>query len=124
MNTGKNCKTTLKRSYAAVSAHSTNRAKASVECIKIDYPEEGEVIRSEQYTFRISTAVPALRVEISLNGGNWQSCRESAGYWWFDWKKEKTKPKALHARVHDTNGSVHISEMRRFCISCSSGVPR
>lgn len=52
--------------------------------VSVDYPAEGEKIIPGSYTIRISSlATPAL--EVSINGEPWQICRESLGYWWFDW---------------------------------------
>ncbi|MFH2204759.1 MAG: hypothetical protein ABIJ96_16720 [Elusimicrobiota bacterium] len=52
--------------------------------VRIDYPFGGETITSERYTLRIGTKEGG-RMEVSLDGGPWQSCRRSQGYWWFDW---------------------------------------
>jgi hypothetical protein len=53
--------------------------------ILIDYPMEGEQVHEGSYAIRISTE-PNAEVEISINNGEWQPCRESLGYWWFDWQ--------------------------------------
>jgi hypothetical protein len=51
----------------------------------LDYPQPGEGITAPQYTFRAGTVGAVERVEISINQGPGQSCRYSAGYWWYDW---------------------------------------
>ena len=82
----------------------------------IDYPEEDEVITSHHYTFRISTIISAVGVDVSIDGSNWMPCRESSGHWWFDWNKYKTNPYALHARFHAKDGSKQVSSLRRFIV--------
>jgi hypothetical protein len=57
--------------------------RAAAPRIAVDYPQEGEVITSPRYTFRIDASAP--RVEIAIDGGDWRSCRRSDDYWWFDW---------------------------------------
>lgn len=51
--------------------------------IAVEYPQEGEIITSPSYTFRIAASAP--RVEIAIDGGGWSPCRRSDDYWWFDW---------------------------------------
>ena len=54
-------------------------------CVVLDHPQQGEKITAPHYTFRIGTSGDIERVEISLNKGPWQSCRNAVGYWWYDW---------------------------------------
>jgi hypothetical protein len=51
--------------------------------LAVEYPQEGEVVASSSYIFRIDANAP--RVEIAIDGGDWQSCRRSDDYWWFHW---------------------------------------
>ena len=52
--------------------------------VVIDHPLEGEIISGLHYAIRIGASDNGA-VEISFDGGEWQPCRASAGYWWFDW---------------------------------------
>lgn len=63
-------------------------------CAMLDYPQQGEKITAPHYTFRIGTVGDIARVEISLNDGPWQACRNAAGYWWYDWSVRSPKTTA------------------------------
>ena len=56
----------------------------SDEVLRFDFPREGELLTSDSYTVRIYAETP-LAVELSLDGSPWQACRESLGFWWYDW---------------------------------------
>ena len=116
MNTEKDTKKALKIGSRNTSWYSIGRGRTSTDMVTIDYPKDGEVITSHLYTFRISTGIPALEVDVSIDGSNWMPCRKSLGHWWFDWGKYKTKPYALHARLHAKDGSKHVSSIRRFIV--------
>jgi hypothetical protein len=96
--------------------YTTGRRRTPRDMVKIDYPEEGEVITSHQYTFRISTGTPGAEVDVSIDGSNWMPCRESLGHWWFDWNTYKSKRHALHARVYAKDGGRYVSSLRRFIV--------
>jgi hypothetical protein len=51
----------------------------------MDYPRDGEIITSSDYTFRLSASDEAQMVEVSIDGGPWQECRKAGGHFWFDW---------------------------------------
>ena len=90
--------------------------QAVTETVAIDYPAEGEVITSSRYTVRISTGIPAARVDVSIDGGIWKPCRESVGNWWFDWERIKAKTHELHARVRARDGTLHVTPVRKFIV--------
>lgn len=52
--------------------------------VLVNYPQQKECITSSEYTFRIE-AGPAGRVEISIDNKEWQPCRHTGDYWWYDW---------------------------------------
>jgi hypothetical protein len=52
--------------------------------VGIDFPQEGEILTSGQYTLRISTSATE-GVEVSIDGKGWEPCRECVGFWWYDW---------------------------------------
>ena len=52
--------------------------------VGVDFPQLGEILTSPQYAIRISTSATE-GVELSVDGKEWQPCRESVGFWWHDW---------------------------------------
>lgn len=52
----------------------------------IDFPKEGERLGAS-YTVRVC-APGALAVHVAIDQGPWLECRESVGYWWYDWTPE------------------------------------
>ncbi len=81
--------------------------------ITIDCPVEGEIITGRTYTFRLS-AIHPRSVEVSFDGKDWKSCRESVGYWWYDWSGFQAGPYSMAARMTDKNGKVSKAQVRRF----------
>jgi hypothetical protein len=114
--TEKGTKKTSKGGSRSTSWYPIGRSRTSTNMVKIDYPEKDEVITSRHYTFRISAGIPAAEVDVSIDGSNWMPCREAMGHWWFDWENYKTKPYALHARLHAKDGSKQVSSIRRFSV--------
>ncbi|MEW6556935.1 MAG: hypothetical protein AB1349_06230 [Elusimicrobiota bacterium] len=53
--------------------------------VLIDYPQENEVITSPTYTIRIGANSSTNSVRVKIDTGDWSQCRQSVGYWWFDW---------------------------------------
>jgi hypothetical protein len=79
--------------------------------ILIDYPKENEKVFKGSYGIRIS-AEPHSEVEISIDGADWQPCREAVGYWWFDWKPGITSSFKIIARSRIGKGKWKKSEAR------------
>ena len=71
--------------------------EASVEA-RIDFPKEGDKILAGHYAVRIS-AKSGADVEISAGGDEWWPCRESVGFYWFDWWPSKPGRANLSVRV-------------------------
>jgi hypothetical protein len=88
------------------------KKRAPARSVFVDYPREDEVVLSAGYTIRIE-AEDAASVELSLNGGEWLPCRESVGYWWFDWQPVPGSHE-LTARAKKLNGRSAKSDTRRF----------
>ncbi len=83
--------------------------------VRVDYPQDAEVVLFPYYTYRISVATPeTAKVEVSINGGDWLACRESLGLWWFDWQGYKPGAHVVTARAEKKNGKFAISAPRRF----------
>jgi hypothetical protein len=83
--------------------------------VVIDYPVEGEIVTSPHYAFRIG-AGGAERVEISFDGKQWSPCRESAGYWWYDWSGYEAGPRILRARLLAQGRPPLKSKPRHFTV--------
>ena len=64
----------------------------------IDFPKEGEKILAGHYAVRIS-AKSGVDVEISAGNDEWWQCRESVGFYWFDWWPSNPGRVTLSARV-------------------------
>jgi len=83
--------------------------------VQVDYPMEDEMIASHFYSFRIS-ASPTERVEISIDGEEWLPCRQSVGYWWFDWCHFSAGPHSLRARIPSAGTRELKSKPRQFTV--------
>lgn len=65
-------------------AESADAKKVKALCI--DYPASNDVVYCGHYSFRIGANGKKVGwVKVSVNGGSWQDCRTSNGYWWYDW---------------------------------------
>jgi hypothetical protein len=96
-------------------AHMTRESAVAAE-ITMDYPQEKERITSPEYTFRVA-ARAASRVEISIDGTDWQACRPASGYWWFDWSGYMSGEHQAVAKIQPQNdGQKSTSETCRFLV--------
>lgn len=62
----------------------STRAEKSDLSIHVDYPLEEELVMPGHYAIRIGSDSEA-EVEVSINDSEWQTCRWSVGYHWYDW---------------------------------------
>jgi hypothetical protein len=90
--------------------------------ISVEYPQEGEVITSPSYAFRIDAA--AARVEIAVDGDVWASCRRSDGYWWFDWSDYESGHHQALVREAPRGGPEAPARVRRFFVELPGTRPR
>lgn len=81
--------------------------------IRIDYPKLNENITGRDYTFRIKSDV-AGTIEMSIDDDCWLPCRQSVGYWWYDWSSFRPGKHKAVARVRSGNGSELATYPRRF----------
>lgn len=65
------------------SAKAPAKKKAAL-AVSIDYPQEGESVRSGHYAIRL-TASGASSAQVRLGDGEWLDCREAVGHFWLDW---------------------------------------
>lgn len=86
--------------------------------IGIDYPQQDEVISSPQYSIRISAPKNATAVELAIDQDVWQPCRESVGFWWFDWAGYEPGEHELIARYKGPDGKWRRAvEPREFFVA-------
>ncbi len=80
--------------------------------IVIDYPKEGEKFYPHHYSIRIG-AGGGENVEISFDGGEWTGCRNTAGYFWFDWHSIASGSHKITARLKLADGKFKKSKAVR-----------
>jgi hypothetical protein len=86
--------------------------------VTVDYPQEGEVVSSPNYSIRISAPQDAKNVELCINQSPWLPCRQAGGYWWFDCTDISSKPYQVRARMRSHDGKVKLTMLRRFQANC------
>lgn len=89
--------------------------------LAIDFPRQGERVRSAHYAVRVS-ARPALGpVEISIDHGRWLPCHSGAGFWWFDWTGYANGTHRIIARLKTTEGELVTCEAHEICVELEPG---
>jgi hypothetical protein len=73
--------------------------------IWIDHPQEQERLTGPVYVVRLGVG-GAQHVEMSIDGGAWQPCRLTSGYWWFDWSGIQPGKHTLVARMKSSDGQM------------------
>ena len=99
---------------AAAAKSKKEKSPAANYYVVIDYPQEGETVSGLHYAIRIG-ASEGGNVEISIDGGDWQQCRNGGGYWWYDWGYFTPGTHKLTARLVDQNGKVLKKSAVRKC---------
>jgi len=81
----------------------TGEEKPAVQQSKlsIDYPQAGEKVARGQYAIRISGCEGECQV--AINDDEWQSCRSTDGYSWYDWSPTDAGRHRVSARVRSGN---------------------
>ena len=100
-----------------VTHESVDALKTNEVCAVLDHPQQGEKITAPHYTFRIGTSGDIARVEISINKGPWQPCRNSVGYWWYDWSGYMGGRYQAVAKAQTKNDQVFTSEPCKFQVA-------
>lgn len=98
----------IDRAKKKVSIKKEPQEKAAKSYIVIDYPQDGEAIGSEHYAVRIG-AGGGQDVEVSIDGGGWQTARENCGYYWYDWQGMAPGEHTVSARMKLANGKFKKS---------------
>ncbi len=88
--------------------------KKTVRDVFVDFPKNGDHIRSGDYAIRIGTKADR-EVEVSINGKGWNKCRASAGYYWFDWRPEKSGNIRIVARAKN-GGTRAVRSLESRCV--------
>lgn len=83
----------------------------------LDHPQQGEIITSPQYTFRVGTAGDIELVAVSIDQGPWRPCRNSAGYWWYDWSGYTEGSYQAEAKAQTEDGRVVTSGLCKFQVA-------
>ncbi len=109
-------KVSRKKKAAAKTSKVSKALKTQKETVllTIDYPVKGEVVTSPDYCIRLS-ALPGNRVEVSIDGEQWNLCRESAGFWWFDWANYAVGNHTISAQIVSWDGKV-VKKVKSACI--------
>lgn len=89
--------------------------------VLLNYPKLNEKITSSDYTFRIESRVGGS-VEISIDDGPWQQCRDAAGYWWYDWSVGTPGKHKAVARILTTGGQTPTTFPRYFHVGNGDGL--
>lgn len=85
--------------------------------ISITHPGKKETVSHPSYTCQISVSEPSASVEVSIDNGAWQPCREALGLWWYDWVGYHASEHNIVARLTRLDGSKDVSEPRIFEVS-------
>ena len=104
-NKKNNCKTTCKQ-----------ETKTTCKNICIDYPQNNETVFCGHYCFRLGSIKPCSAMQVSINGGEWQNCRQANGYWWFDWWNFNTGNFYLEAKAY-VDGKEEKTAKRKFKVT-------
>lgn len=83
----------------------------------VEYPCDGEVVIHPTYTLQLRAVPEAANVEVSFDDGEWLSCRESLGLWWYDWARYEPGEHKVVARIRKDGTGIEISEPRRFTVT-------
>lgn len=83
--------------------------------LSVDFPTEGELVFPGHYAVRVQ-ALDAASVEIAVDGGGWNACREALGYHWFDWNPSEPGSHEIVARAQ-VGGRWKKSKARACIVS-------
>ncbi|MDR0823389.1 MAG: hypothetical protein LBN20_06400 [Endomicrobium sp.] len=86
--------------------------------LTIDYPAKNEAINGAyHYAVRIGASNDGS-VEISFDKNEWNPCRFSGGFWWFDIMSFKKGSCNIYARMLDAQGNIMVKTAARKCKIC------
>jgi hypothetical protein len=82
--------------------------------VRVAYPAKNETVSHPSYTLQVSAGEPAASVEVLIDEGSWQPCREALGLWWYDWSGYHASQHKVTARLCRADGTSELSEQRIF----------
>lgn len=91
-------------------------ARVHTGMLAVDYPRQNESITSSDYTVRVFAPEGAARVGISIDQGPWKSCRNAAGFWWYDWSGYENGEHQIAVSMETADGVRVISEPHEFYV--------
>ena len=74
----------------------------------IDYPQAGEKVSPGHYSIRISGCQGECQA--AIDDGEWQACRTSDGYCWYDWQPQEAGRHRITVRAR--SGSKWLKTQR------------
>lgn len=95
----------------------TDGRKIAPMSVALDHPAKGERVTAPCYTLRVGAIGDVERVEVAVDEGPWQSCRQAVGYWWYDWADYKGGWHRVVARACAADGRTIESETRKFRVA-------
>ena len=107
---------TLAAGLGVKNKKNTTENKKVCKNICIDYPQNNETVFCGHYCFRLGSRKPCSGMQVSINGGAWQNCRQANGYWWFDWWNFNTGNFYLEAKAL-VEGKEEQTPKRRFKVT-------
>jgi len=105
----------LQKKLESVTRASRNSKEMS-HYVVIDHPKENEIINHPHYTIKIGVSGEG-NVEVSIDGGDWKSCRQAGGFWWYDWANYPSMTHKIIVRLRNNKGKVVKKSEIRTCIS-------
>lgn len=84
--------------------------------LSVDFPQEGERIAAPQYTLRLSCPENVRKVEVAIDDGEFQACRQAAGHWWYDWAGYEDGAHEVVARIETQDGLTVSTEPHDFFV--------
>lgn len=98
-------------------AITTRRKHSRAAMLAVEYPRQNEKITSSTYTVRVYAPENAKTVGISIDQGEWTSCRPSVGYWWYDWSGYENGEHEISVSMETSEGTRIIAEPHEFFVA-------
>jgi hypothetical protein len=108
----------MAKKISAAKARPAAPAKAPAKpklAATIDYPQEGEAVRSGHYSVRV-TAAGATQAQVRVGDEEWADCREAVGHFWREWSPSPGRV-TLAARARTGKGRWCAAAAREVVVS-------
>lgn len=90
------------------------QGKPTMFCV--DFPRQNEVVRSPEYALRVSAPESVKSVDVCIDQGEWQPCRQAAGHWWYDWSGYAEGEHEVITRSESAEGRTITCEPHEFFV--------